>query len=102
MPNPKMGTVTFDLAKIIEELKKGRVEFKMDKDGNVQMPVGKKSFPVQSLVDNITSAVKAVLSAKPAGAKGVYLRSMYLSSTMSPSIPLNINKISQELNIAVS
>ncbi len=99
MPNPKTGTVTFDVDKIISELKKGREEFKMDKDGNVQLPVGKKNFPAKALAENIMAAIRAVYTAKPQGAKGTYIKKAYVSFTMSPSLPLNVNAISQELKV---
>jgi len=96
MPNPKMGTVTFDVEKIVTDLKKGRVEFKMDKDGNVQMPVGKVSFPPDHLADNIAAAFHAVVAAKPHGVKGVYLKTMTISTTMGPSLKINFSKIGEE------
>jgi large subunit ribosomal protein L1 len=100
MPNPKTGTVTFDIEKIIAELKKGRQEFKMDKDGNIHIPVGKKSFSTEKLVENIFAAIKSVYIVKPQGVKGVYIKKSYISFTMSPSLPLDINAISQKLKIA--
>jgi large subunit ribosomal protein L1 len=95
MPNPKMGTVTFEVDQIISDLKKGRIEFKMDKDGNLQMPVGKISFSKESLRDNINAAFRAVVAAKPQGAKGTYLKTMTLSSTMSPSVRINLAKFEE-------
>lgn len=102
MPNPKTGTVTFEVGKIIEELKKGRLDFKMDKDGNLHIPIGKLSFSHQHLLDNFYSAIRAIFSSKPSGTKGVFLKSVYLSSTMGPSFPLNISKISQDIKSTVS
>ncbi|MCM8825555.1 MAG: 50S ribosomal protein L1 [Candidatus Omnitrophica bacterium] len=102
MPNPKSGTVTFEIEKIVDELKKGRIEFKMDKDGNIHIPIGKVSFSAQQLMDNFYAALKSVLAAKPQGAKGSYLKRASLSSTMGPSFSLNINKILQEMRTAVS
>ncbi len=102
MPNPRIGTVTFEIEKIVEELKKGRVEFKMDRDGNIHIPIGKVSFSEQQLLENFYAALKAVLSAKPQGSKGVYLKSAHLSSTMGPSFPLNISKAVQEIKSTVS
>ncbi|MCM8822178.1 MAG: 50S ribosomal protein L1 [Candidatus Omnitrophica bacterium] len=102
MPNPKSGTVTFEIEKIIEELKKGRIEFKMDKDGNLHIPIGKISFSAEQLIDNFYAALKSVLAAKPQGAKGVYLKSASISSTMGPSFSLNINKVLQEMRTTIS
>lgn len=102
MPNPKTGTVTFEIEKIVEELKKGRIEFKMDRDGNLHVPIGKVSFPAEHLLDNFYAALKAIIAARPQGAKGVYLKSAHLSSTMGPSFPLNISKIAQEIKSTVS
>lgn len=95
MPSPKTGTVTFELDKIISELQKGRVNFKMDKEGNIHMPVGKISFDSQSLQENVREALGAILSSKPVGAKGTFILSLYLSLTMSPSIPLDTAKLTQ-------
>jgi len=92
MPNPKTGTVTADVKRAIEEAKKGRVEFRTDKAGNVHMPVGKISFDEEKLKDNIKTAIKAVLDAKPSGAKGQYVKTIALSLTMGPSVKLDVNK----------
>jgi large subunit ribosomal protein L1 len=92
MPNPKTGTVTPDVKRAIEEAKKGRVEFRTDKAGNVHMPVGKISFDREKLMDNIKAAIKAVLDARPSGAKGQYIRNIALSLTMGPSVKLDVNK----------
>jgi len=102
MPNPKTGTVTFEVEKIIEELKKGRVEFKMDKDGNIHVPIGKLSFSLEQLLDNFYSAIRAIIAAKPSGTKGVFLKSVHLSSTMGPSFPLSTGKILQDIKSTVS
>jgi len=102
MPNPKTGTVTFEVEKIIEELKKGRVEFKMDKDGNLHVPIGKLSFSLEQLLDNFYSAIRAIIAAKPSGTKGVFLKGVHLSSTMGPSFPLNTGKILQDIKSTVS
>ncbi|MCX7705918.1 MAG: 50S ribosomal protein L1 [bacterium] len=102
MPNPKTGTVTFEIEKIVEELKKGRIEFKMDRDGNIHLPIGKLSFSAEQLLDNFHAALRAIIAARPQGAKGVYLKSAHLSSTMGPSFPLSISKIVQEMKTSVS
>src|SRR5215212_9926948 len=86
MPNPKTGTVTDDTAKAVQEVKAGRVEFKLDKNGNVAVPVGKFSFEEKALVENGNAVIEAVVRARPATAKGRYLEAMTLSATMSPGI----------------
>src|ERR1700760_1648214 len=89
MPNPKTGTVTDDTAKAVQEVKAGRVEFKLDKNGNVSVPVGKFSFAESQLVENGTAIIDAVVKARPATAKGRFLEGMTLSATMSPGIRLD-------------
>ncbi|MCS7177276.1 MAG: 50S ribosomal protein L1 [Candidatus Kapabacteria bacterium] len=89
MPNPKSGTVTFDVAAAVREAKAGRVEYRVDKGGNIHIAVGKASFPENKLVDNIRAVVESLLRAKPPAAKGKYIRSIYLTSTMGPSIPVS-------------
>jgi large subunit ribosomal protein L1 len=86
MPNPKTGTVTDDTAKAVQEVKAGRVEFKLDKNGNVAVPVGKFSFEEKALVENGNAVIEAVVRARPATAKGRFLEGMTLSATMSPGI----------------
>jgi large subunit ribosomal protein L1 len=93
MPNPKLGTVTFDVARAVREAKAGKVEFRVDKAGNVHAPIGKRSFPADHLVANALALVEAIIRAKPASAKGTYLRSVTLSSTMGPGIPLDAQRI---------
>src|SRR5205085_12564057 len=90
MPSPEAGTITFDIAKTIREVKAGRVEFRVDKTALLHVPAGKLSFSEDALMANITSVVDAVVRAKPAGAKGTFVRSVVLSSTMSPSIRLDL------------
>lgn len=92
MPNPKLGTVTQNVAKAVKELKAGRVEFKMDKTGIVHVSVGKKSFESEKLRGNIQTLVEDVIRAKPQAAKGNYLRSLTLSTTMSPGIKLDMTQ----------
>ena len=89
MPNPKTGTVTDDTAKAVREVKAGRVEFKLDKNGNVAVPVGKFSFAENALVENGTAVIEAVVRARPATAKGRFVEGMSLSATMSPGITVD-------------
>jgi len=90
MPSPKAGTITFDLAKTIREVKAGRVEFKVDKTALLHIPAGKLSFNEDALMANITSVIDAVVRARPSGAKGTYVKSVVLTSTMSPGIRLDV------------
>ena len=89
MPNPKTGTVTFDVAKALQEIKAGKVEFRVDKTSIIHVPVGKIQFTADQLRDNTAAIINAVRKAKPPAAKGKYVRSIYVSSTMSPSIQLD-------------
>ena len=89
MPNPKTGTVTFDVAKALQEIKAGKVEFRVDKTAIIHVPVGKISFSADQLKDNASAIINAVRKAKPAAAKGKYVRSIYISSTMSPSVQID-------------
>jgi large subunit ribosomal protein L1 len=89
MPNPKLGTVTFDISRAVREAKAGKVEFRVDKAGNIHTPVGKRSFNEQQLRDNAMALIEAIVRAKPAAAKGIYLRSLTVSSTMSPGVPID-------------
>jgi len=89
MPTPKAGTVTNKLGQAIKEFKAGRITFKVDKVGNVHVPVGRKSFEAEKLVENINEFLNYLIRIKPAAAKGNYIRSIHLSSTMSPSIPID-------------
>lgn len=93
MPNPKLGTVTFDVGRAVREAKAGKVEFRVDKAGNVHVPIGKRSFPSDWLVANALALLEAIMRAKPAAAKGTYLRSVTLSSTMGPGIRLDTQRI---------
>jgi large subunit ribosomal protein L1 len=90
MPNPKTGTVTPDVAKAVQEVKAGKVEFRVDKTGIIHAPVGKTSFPAAKLVENANSLISAVVKAKPSAAKGKYVRTATLCSTMSPGISLDV------------
>ena len=93
MPNPKSGTVTFDVAKAIQEIKAGKVEYRLDKTNIIHVPVGKKSFGTEKLVDNIRTIMQAIVKAKPSAAKGKYLRSCVVASTMGPGLKLNTSKL---------
>jgi large subunit ribosomal protein L1 len=89
MPNPKTGTVTFDVARAIQEIKAGKVEFRVDKTSIIHVPVGKISFSADQLKDNASAIINAVRKAKPSAAKGKYVRSIYISATMSPSVQID-------------
>ena len=93
MPNPKTGTVTPDIAKAVKEIKAGKVEFRVDKTGIVHAPVGKISFPAQNLIENTHALVDSVVKAKPAAAKGKFLRSVTISSTMGPGIDIDTTHV---------
>jgi large subunit ribosomal protein L1 len=93
MPNPKTGTVTFDVAKAIAEIKAGKVEYRTDKFGNIHVPIGKASFTEEALLENLGTIMDILLRAKPASAKGQYVRSVALSSTMGPGIKINPLKV---------
>jgi large subunit ribosomal protein L1 len=90
MPNPKSGTVTFDVAKAVKEVKAGRVEYKVDKAGNIGVSIGKLSFSEDKIVENAKAFLDAVMRAKPSAAKGTYLKNVAISSTMGPGIRLDI------------
>jgi len=96
MPNPKMGTVTFDVGRAVREVKAGKVEFRVDKAGNVHVQVGRKSFPQESLVANAMALLEAIVKAKPAASKGVYLRTLTLSTTMGPGIPVDAQRVANQ------
>jgi len=89
MPNPKSGTVTMDVTRAVKEIKAGKVEFRVDKTGNIHGPIGKVSFTADQLADNLNAFVDAVVRAKPAGAKGTYVKSVTVSSTMGPGVPVD-------------
>jgi large subunit ribosomal protein L1 len=93
MPNPKSGTVTMDVAKAVEEVKKGKIDFKVDKNGIVHSSIGKISFTPQQIADNAREFVNTLIKLKPATAKGTYLKSIYLSSTMSPGVKVDTKSI---------
>ncbi|TJX61032.1 50S ribosomal protein L1 [Soehngenia saccharolytica] len=93
MPNPKSGTVTFDIEKAVKDIKAGKVEYRVDKESIVHVPIGKKSFGVEKLKDNFNAIIDALIKAKPAAAKGKYLKSVVVSSTMGPGVKINPAKL---------
>jgi large subunit ribosomal protein L1 len=90
MPNARTGTVTFDLTRVLRDIKAGRVEFRADRSGLVHVPIGKVSFDEPRLMDNLRALVSAIVNARPPGAKGQYVRSVTLASTMGPGIRLDL------------
>ncbi|HHX12725.1 MAG TPA: 50S ribosomal protein L1, partial [Clostridiales bacterium] len=94
MPNPKAGTVTMDVAKAISEIKAGKIEYRLDKANIIHVPVGKASFTEEQLLDNFSTLMGAIIKARPSSAKGQYLRSVTLASTMGPGVKLNTAKLS--------
>ena len=95
MPNPKSGTVTFDIAKAVNEIKAGKVEYRVDKASIVHVPIGKVSFGTEKLKENFQALVEALIKAKPAAAKGKYLRTVTVASTMGPGVKINPGKLSE-------
>lgn len=93
MPNPKSGTVTMDVAKAVEEVKKGKIDFKVDKNGIVHSSIGKVSFTPAQIVENAREFVNTLIKLKPATAKGTYVKSIYLSSTMSPGVKVDTKSV---------
>lgn len=89
MPNPKSGTVTMDVAKAVQDIKAGKVEYRVDKTNIVHCPIGKKSFGTDKLEENLTTLMEAIIKAKPAAAKGTYIKSLVVSSTMGPGVKFN-------------
>jgi large subunit ribosomal protein L1 len=90
MPNPKLGTVTFDIARTVREIKAGKIEYKSEKAGIVHIPIGKVSFDAQKLIDNARAVIDSIIKAKPATSKGRYLKKLSISSTMGPGIAVDI------------
>jgi len=93
MPNPKTGTVTVEVGKAVQEVKAGKIDFKVDKTGIVHAAIGKTSFSEDKLFDNAKELIQTILKLKPSSAKGTYVRSIYLSSTMSPSVAVDIKSV---------
>jgi large subunit ribosomal protein L1 len=93
MPNPKSGTVTMDIGKTVKEVKQGKIDFKVDKFGIIHTSIGKVSFDADKILDNAVEILNTISKLKPSSAKGTYVKSIYLSSTMSPSIPIDKNSI---------
>jgi large subunit ribosomal protein L1 len=91
MPNPKAGTVTMDVTKAVRETKAGKIEFRVDKSGNVQAPIGKVSFPIESLETNFNALMDQIVRSKPPSSKGVYVRNVSVSSTMGPGVSVDTN-----------
>ncbi len=96
MPNPKVGTVTFDVGRAVREVKAGKVEFRVDKAGNVHVPVGRRSFSREALVANATALLEAIVRAKPSASKGTYLRSITVSATMGPGIRVDAQRVANQ------
>ena len=92
MPNPKAGTVTMDVTKAINEIKAGKIEYRLDKSNIIHVPIGKASFSEEQLTDNFQTLIDAVVKAKPAAAKGQYIKSLVVASTMGPGVKLNVTK----------
>jgi large subunit ribosomal protein L1 len=94
MPNPKSGTVTLEVGKAVKEVKAGKIDFKVDKTGIIHTSIGKVSFSPEKIADNVTEVLQTLSKLKPASSKGTYFKSLYISSTMSPSIKVDINTVS--------
>jgi large subunit ribosomal protein L1 len=97
MPNPKSGTVTFDVAKAVRDVKAGKVEYRVDKSANLHIPIGKKSFEYEKLLENLKTLVHEIVRAKPASSKGRYIKSMSISSTMGPSVKIDSQAVVSSL-----
>lgn len=93
MPNPKTGTVTFEVEKAINEIKAGKIEYRVDKAGNIHAPIGKVSFDDEKLIGNLQTVIDTLIKVKPAAAKGQYVRNVAVSSTMGPGVKVNLSKV---------
>jgi large subunit ribosomal protein L1 len=100
MPNPKTGTVTADVGKAVEEFKGGKVEYRTDRYGNVHVPIGKVSFDTEALSSNLRAVLDEIQRAKPASAKGRYLKKISLSPTMGPSVRIDTNRLRASTDVA--
>ena len=100
MPNPKTGTVTFEVAQAVREIKAGKVEFRLDKTAIIHSPIGKADFEAPKLAENAQALLAAVLKAKPAAAKGKYIKRVTLTSTMGPGIPIDLNEVESSTSVA--
>lgn len=98
MPNPKSGTVTFEVAKAVREAKAGKIEYRVDKGANIHVPVGKVSFEKQKLIENIKALAAELVRAKPASAKGKYIKSIHISSTMGPALEIDASSLAGEMH----
>jgi large subunit ribosomal protein L1 len=96
MPNPKTGTVTFDVGRAVREIKSGKVEYRVDKTAIIHAPIGKVSFGPEKLLDNVKVLIESVLKAKPAASKGKYVRSIALSSTMGPGVRVDVASVEDQ------
>lgn len=96
MPNPKTGTVTFDLARAVKEIKAGKVDYRVEKAGIVHMPVGKLSFEVGNIAENVKTALDSIIKAKPSASRGKYLRRLVISSTMGPGLRVDLNSVTTQ------
>jgi large subunit ribosomal protein L1 len=94
MPNPKTGTVTFEVGRAVQEIKAGKIEYRLDRQGNVHAPIGKASFDADKLLENFRTLIEALQKAKPAAAKGAYFRNVSVSTTMGPGIKVNVQRLS--------
>jgi len=94
MPNPKTGTVTMDVAKAVKDVKGGKIDFKVDKTGIIHAAIGKASFDADKIADNANEVIQTVLKLKPSTVKGTYVKSIYISSTMSPGVEIDIKSVS--------
>jgi large subunit ribosomal protein L1 len=96
MPNPKTGTVTFDVTKAVNEIKAGKVEYRVDKAGNIHVPIGKSSFENEKLIENFKTVFETMVKAKPSAAKGTYMKNVTVTSTMGPGVKVDPSSVSSK------